>query len=170
MTETTRGNGCKNLYRTCSFSVTTLVGAFLALTVPVQAQTSDTFTEFETRCLTPMIEGSEIVTDGLSLVGAVRDRVMWSRNGSDILLVHSAPDQDTRFCVIIYEFGDEYATWIDTALASEDWERVETDPEVWGNHAEVLRSTFLREPRIEVVIDRDPVSPSLTVIETNLES
>lgn len=166
-------SGCKNLYRTCSFSVTTLVAAVWGLIAaggPASAQIEDTFRAFQARCLTPMIEVRASDTGGLTLGGEASDRQMWITDDQDWMLVNSTEEARAQFCVVIGDFGAEVDGWIEAALTSGDWVRVETDVEIWGAYAEILQSTTLREPRIEVAIDRDAVTPSLTVIETNLES
>ena len=68
-----------------------------------------------------------------------------------------------QFCAIYGVLTDEVGTWAEAAIASGDWVRIDRTPET-------LQTTFLREPRIEVEIDRTATPMSLTVLETNLES
>lgn len=164
MTET----GCKNLYRTCSFSVTTTVGAIVALgalglAAPAEAQIRDAFAVFQDRCLTPMAEVRESDTFGLLLVAADDDDEMWMAHFREWQLIRSTSEAVVQFCAVHGEFGAEVDAWAEAAVASGEYIRIDRVPET-------LQSTTWREPLIEVEIDRDAVPMRLTVIETNLES
>lgn len=154
-------SGCKNLYGTCSFSVTTLVGALLAASTPASAQITNTFAEFQTRCLTPMIEVRDTDVSGLTRIPHRAAWESWVAEGADWELRRALPVAVIQYCAIRGAFGAEVDGWAEAAIASGDWIRIDRVPET-------LQSTFLREPLIEVEINR--TRPSLTVIETNLES
>lgn len=130
---------------------------------PAFAQIEDTFAQFEARCLTPMLEVRESDTRGLILMASDAEREMWRADFRDWQLERSTPGAVIQFCAVHGVFGAEVAAWVETALASENWIRIDRTPET-------LQSTFLREPRIEVEIDRTRTPMSLTVIETVLES
>ncbi len=170
MTET----GCKNLYGTCSFSVTTLVGAILAGTLavaPASAQTSNTFTEFQTRCLTPMLEVRESDTTGLIRVSNEGAVEVWRAATEPWELRRAASGDSPQFCAIAgVGLGFEPYVWADAVVTRGEFVDVSdiTDP----NAPMIFQSTTLREPRIEVEIEMlsNGGCPCLTVIETNLES
>ena len=127
----------------------------------VTAAVADTFSEFEARCLTPMIEVRESDTSGLSLIEEMAGRETWVAAGQDWHLTQAATDAVVQYCAIHGAFGAEVDDFAEAAIASGDWVRIDRAPET-------LQSVFLREPVIEVEIDR--AGGSLTVIETNLES
>ena len=139
-----------------SFGVATLCFAQVAA-----AQINDTFAQFEARCLTPMLEVRESDTFGLRLMAEDAEQQMWMADFRDWQLVRTTPEAVVQFCALHGAFGEEAEVWSREAVASGDWIRIDRTPET-------LQSTFQREPLIEVEIDRE--GPSLTVIETNLES
>ena len=133
----------------------------VALAVPAGAASAGTLAAFEARCLTPMVEVRESDVAGLRLLEEMAGRETWVAAGQDWHLTQAAPDAVVQYCAIHGAFGAEVDAWAEAAIASGDWVRVERVPET-------LQSVFLREPVIEVEIDR--AGGSLTVIETNLES
>lgn len=126
---------------------------------PVSAGTS--WQAFETRCLTPMVEVRDTVTDGLTRIPHRAAWESWVPEDGDWELRRALPGAVVQYCAILGPLGPEVDNWAEAAIASGDYTRIDRVPET-------LQSTFLREPRIEVEIDRE--APSLTVIETNLES
>lgn len=157
MTET----GCMNLYRTCRFSVTTLVGLILLGFAPSQAQATDSLAEFQTRCLTPMLEVRETDVSGLIRSPHRAAWETWRMDGAGWELQRALPGAIIQYCAINGPFGTDVDDWAEAAVAAGDWVAIDRTPQT-------LQSTFQREPLIEVEIDRE--GPSLTVIETNLES
>ncbi len=154
MTET----GCKNLYGTCSFSITT----FVVLACAASAVSAGTFAEFEARCLTPMVEVRETGVDGLERIPHRAAWESWVPAEGDWELRRALPGAVVQYCAIIGEYTQaESEAWVETVVASGDYEVIETEPLR-------LHSTFIREPVIEV--EFDILVPSVTVIETNLES
>ena len=132
------------------------------LAISALPATAGTIAEFETRCLTPMIEVRDSDTSGLALIEDMAGRETWIAAGHDWHLSRAAPDAVVQFCAIIGDYTlTESDTWAEAAVASGDYEVIETEPLR-------LHSTFLREPVIEVEFDM--LVPSVTVIETNLES
>lgn len=157
---------CKTLYGTCSFSVTTRVGVFLAgmlALAPASAQTSDTFAEFQARCLTPMVDVRDTDVSGLTRVPHRAAWETWRLDDAQWEMQRALPEAVVQYCVINGPFGGEVDVWVEAALGSGNYVAIDRTPQT-------LQSTFLREPLIEVEIDRDAERPSLTVIETNLES
>ncbi|MEJ6390268.1 hypothetical protein [Gymnodinialimonas ulvae] len=132
-----------------------------ALALGATGAAASTLSEFQMRCLTPMIEVRESDTSGLSLIEDMAGRETWVAEGQDWHLSRASADAVVLFCAIHGTFGTEVDAFAETALASGDWVRIDRVPET-------LQSVFLREPLIEVEIDRE--GGSLTVIETNLES
>ena len=140
-------------------------GAVLAvlLATPAAAQIQDTFAVFEARCLTPMLEVRDTDTSGLNLIAEGNGEEIWMAHFREWQLVRSTPEAAVQFCAVHGAFGTEVEVWVEAAVASGNWIRIDRVPET-------LQSTFLREPLIEVEIDRDAMPTRLTVIETNLES
>lgn len=159
MTET----GGHKLYTLLIHPVHTAVAALLLLASPAAAQIEGTFAVFQARCLTPMVEVRESDTIGLHLMVEGNGEEMWMAHFRDWQLVHSTPEAVVQFCAVYGAFGVEVDVWADVAVASGNYIRTDREPET-------LQSTFLREPLIEVEIDRDAMPMRLTVIETNLES
>lgn len=151
--------GCKNLYGICSFSVTTLVATILAAAPAI----ADTVEQFQARCLTPMIEVRETDISGLTRVPHRAAWETWRIEGADWELQRALPGAVVQYCSVHGWFGAEVSDWADAMVASGDW--VEID-----RIRRTLRSTFLREPLIELEIVHHRTRPTLTVIETNLES
>ncbi|OAN77344.1 hypothetical protein A8B78_14605 [Jannaschia sp. EhC01] len=137
--------------------------ATVGAVAPALAQVEDTFAQFEARCLTPMVEVRDSDTLGLTLMAADAVQETWMAEFREWQLVRSTPEAVVQFCAVFGPFGAEVDAWAEAARASGDWIRIDRTPET-------LQSTFLREPRIEVEIDRSAMPTSLTVIETNLES
>ena len=144
----------------CGISAVYL-GAVLA--TPASAQIEDTFAVFQARCLTPMLEVRETDTFGLHLVADGNGEEMWMAPFREWQLVHSTPEAVIQFCAVHGVFGAEVEAWSEGVIADGSYIRIDRVPTT-------LQSTTLREPRIEVEIDRDAMPMSLTVIETNLES
>lgn len=135
----------------------------MALGAPVMAQTDSVFAEFEVRCLTPMIEVRDPDVTGLILNQEFAGREKWVPASGDWWLLRPVVAEDMGFCAVHGDFGEEVALWAAAAVASGDYVWLDRD-------RETLRSVFLREPRIDVEIDRAATPMRLTVIETNLES
>ena len=134
------------------------IGA-LMLCAPTNA---GTLAEFEARCLTPMVEVRESVLDGLERIPHRAAWESWVPADGDWELRRALPGAVVQYCSIIGEYTHgESDAWVEAAVASGDYEVIETEPLR-------LHSTFIREPVIEVEFDR--MVPSVTVIETNLES
>ncbi|MEX3017715.1 hypothetical protein [Gymnodinialimonas hymeniacidonis] len=173
MTETAAPIGVKNLSFFCSDSVVTTgrtekrhglsLGAFafgaLMFSAPALA---GTLAEFEARCLTPMVEVRESDLSGLERIPHRAAWESWVPAEGDWELRRALPGAVVQYCAIIGDYTwEESGAWADAAVASGDYEVIETEPLR-------LHSTFIREPVIEVEFDM--TVPSVTVIETNLES
>ena len=155
------------LYTTCTHAVHTAGAACLALglaTVPASAQIAPTLAEFEQRCLVPMIEVRDTVVDGLTRIPHRAAWESWVPETGAWELRRALPEAVVQFCAIHGAFGAEVDQWVAGAIASEMFEHVDRPAPA----PETLQSVFIREPLIEIEIDR--AVPSLTVIETNLES
>ncbi|MEJ6392884.1 hypothetical protein V8J82_06450 [Gymnodinialimonas sp. 2305UL16-5] len=165
--------GVKTLSFSCSESVVTdlrtekrRVGSFGALAFGAAMLSTPavagTMSEFEARCLTPMVEVRETIVDGLERIPHRASWESWVPESGDWELRRALPEAVVQYCAIIGEYTHaESGDWAEAAVSSGDYEVIETEPLR-------LLSTFLREPRIEVEFDR--LVPSVTVIETNLES
>ncbi len=130
---------------------------------PVSAQVEDTFSQFEARCLTPMLEVRDADVTGLIFAMEVAGQEKWFGASQEWWLLRPASDEGVNFCAIHGDFGEDADVWAEAAVASGAFIRLDRD-------RETLQSVFLREPRIEVVLDRTTAPMRLTVIETELES
>lgn len=132
------------------------------LAISPAAAAAGTISEFEARCLTPMVEVRESDLSGLERIWHRAAWESWVAAEGDWELRRALPGAVVQFCAIIGEFSlEESDAWVEAAVASGDYEVIETEPLR-------LHSTFIREPVIEVEFDM--LVPSVTVIETNLES
>lgn len=127
------------------------------------AQIHGTFAAFEARCLTPMIEVRDTDVSGLTRIPHRAAWESWVPDSGDWELRRALPGAVVQFCSVQGNYGPEVDFWVGQAIASGDWTRIDRTPET-------LQSTFIREPLIEVEIDRAATPTVLTVIETNLES
>lgn len=149
------------LYTLRTHPVHTAAVFVTCLAAPASAQEMDTLVEFQARCLTPMIEIYETDVSALTRIPHRSTWELWVLDGVAWHLRRAMPDAAVQYCSIHGAFGEEVDLWAEGAIASGDFIRIDREPET-------LQSTFLREPLIEIEIDRRV--PSLTVIETNLES
>lgn len=137
------------------------LGALALAACPAFAS-ADALAAFEARCLTPMVELRESDVSGLRQIEEMAGRETWVIAGQDWSLHRATAEAEVQYCAIIGEFSLEASDgWAEAAVASGDYEVIETEPLR-------LRSVFIREPRIEVEFDM--LVPSVTVIETDLES
>ncbi len=121
-----------------------------------------TLAEFEARCLTPMVEVRESDLGGLERIWHRAAWESWVPAEGDWELRRALPGAVVQYCSIIGDYTHrESAAWAEAAVASGNYEVIDSEPLT-------LHSTFLREPVIEVEFDL--LVPSVTVIETNLES
>ena len=109
-----------------------------------------------------MIEVRDTDVTGLTRVPHRAAWETWRTDGAAWEVRRALPGAVVQYCAIVGEFTwDESGAWAEAAVASGDYEMIDSEPLT-------LQSTFIREPRIEVEFDR--MVPSVTVIETNLES
>jgi len=136
-------------------------GTAIAIAMAASSAAADALDVFEARCLIPMIEVRDSDVGGLTRIPHRAAWESWVPEGGAWELRRALPGAEVQYCAIHGPLGAGVDAWIEGAVASGDYIAVDRVPET-------LRSTFLREPVIEVEIDRE--APSLTVIETDLES
>ncbi|UWQ95571.1 hypothetical protein K3728_18245 [Rhodobacteraceae bacterium M385] len=151
------------LYTRGAHFVHTAAVAALALAAPASAQIEGGFEAFQARCLTPMLEVRETDVTGLTRVPHRAAWETWRPDDAAWELQRALPGAVVQYCAINGPIEAEVAPWAEAAVASGDYIRIDREPYT-------LQTTTLREPRLEIEIDREATPMHLTVIETNLES
>lgn len=171
MTET----GCKTLNGPRRLSGTTRVGllaAAICAATPAASQGEEgVFAQFEARCLIPMLDVRDPDLSDLVVVGLTPGLRIFAdpESGADWQVIVPRGSTGRQTCSVQGAFGAEVDAWVEAAVASGDSVRLDGAQEQDGAQ-ERLQSTFLREPRLEVRIDRSADDPGLSAIETDLES